>query len=64
MVIRTCSFCQHHEIRKESEEEKSFCGKEYCWSEYSKCIAHIALEKFFTEEKRVSASEKLSSELK
>lgn len=42
--------CKYHTIKLEEEEQTSHCGRENCWSRYSKCITMKALEKFLKEE--------------
>jgi hypothetical protein len=50
MVIKSCINCKFHAIKLEGEEETSHCGRENCWSRFSKCIVMKALEKFLKEE--------------
>jgi len=50
MLIKSCFPCKYHEIRQDAEEKNSHCGKENCWSRYSKCIAIKALERFLKQE--------------
>ena len=51
MVIRFCSTCAFHEIRFDEERnEKSHCGKENCWSMFSKCLSNQALRTFLERE--------------
>jgi hypothetical protein len=49
VIIKACIGCNFHEIRKE-EEKMSYCKKECCWAQYSKCIQMKAMEKFLNEE--------------
>ena len=46
MILRTCLACNHHETREELETRISYCNKENCLSQYSKCIAARAIEQF------------------
>ncbi len=50
MLIKSCFPCKFHEIKQDGKEETSHCGKENCWSRYSKCVLARALEKFLKEE--------------
>jgi hypothetical protein len=49
MIIQSCIDCQYHAIRLEGEEPTSHCQRENCWSRYSKCVLHKALERFLKE---------------
>jgi hypothetical protein len=46
MILRTCLSCTHHKVREELETRVSYCLKENCLSQYSKCIAERAIEQF------------------
>ncbi len=46
MILKTCLSCNHHETREEPETRVSYCNKENCLSQYSKCIAARAIEQF------------------
>jgi len=47
MVLKVCVHCPFHEIGRNAESESiSFCGKENCYSIYSRCISYKALEEF------------------
>ena len=50
MVIKSCFSCKFHEIRQEGNEKMSRCIKENCYSEFSKCIATKALNKFLEQD--------------
>jgi hypothetical protein len=51
MVIRFCTSCAFHEIRSDEEgNKKSHCGKENCWSMFSKCLSNQALRTFLERE--------------
>jgi hypothetical protein len=52
MLIKTCFSCNFHQIKKDEEEDKSYCKKENCWSAYSDCISLKALNRFLSEESR------------
>jgi hypothetical protein len=52
MVIKSCNGCKFHEMRQDEVGPMSHCGRENCWSEYSKCIAKKALKTFLTMEGR------------
>jgi hypothetical protein len=49
MVIKACLVCKYHKIRDE-EDQRSYCRKEYCWSEFSDCMTIKALEYFLREQ--------------
>jgi hypothetical protein len=51
MILRSCLSCTYHEIREELEIRVTFCLKENCWSQYSKCVAERALERFLEKER-------------
>ena len=50
MVIQYCFQCEFHEIRLGDGEQMSYCAKENCWSQFSKCVAKIALNRFLEQE--------------
>jgi len=50
MLIKVCIKCKFHEIKQEEEDQLSFCKKEGCWSQYSDCIAQMAIERFLNNE--------------
>jgi len=50
MVIQTCLQCEFHSIKEAEIGPKSHCGKENCWSQFSKCIAKKALDRFLDQE--------------
>lgn len=54
MVIKTCLACPFHKIERDGQEETSHCQKENCWSRFSKCILHKALERYLKEESSYS----------
>lgn len=54
MLIKACVSCAFHQIR-EDDDQRSYCRKEFCWAEYSDCMAIMAL-KHFLEEQSVSLS--------
>ena len=49
MLIKTCSQCQFHEVKKE-EAQMSYCRKENCWAELTDCITKKAVERFLNGE--------------
>ena len=50
MLIKSCSGCRYHEIKRVEEKPISYCARENCWSQYSKCIANKALDRFLKQE--------------
>jgi len=50
MLIKTCFQCEFHNIKEAEEGPKSRCGKENCWSQFSKCVAKVALNRFLEQE--------------
>ncbi|MCJ7495449.1 MAG: hypothetical protein MUP68_14600 [Deltaproteobacteria bacterium] len=50
MLINSCFTCEFHNIKEAEEGPKSHCGKENCWSQFSKCIAKKALIRFLDQE--------------
>ena len=50
MVIQYCFQCEFHNIKKVEKGPKSHCGKENCWSQFSKCVAKVALNRFLEQE--------------
>jgi hypothetical protein len=50
MLIKTCVQCEFHNIKEAEEGPKSHCGKENCWSQFSKCVAKTALKRFLDQE--------------
>ena len=51
MLIRSCLDCEFHQTKEENGTNISYCGKENCWSRYSKCIAMKALERFLVDQR-------------
>jgi hypothetical protein len=52
MILRACHECPYHIItNNDGEKEISFCRKEYCFSEFTKCIDKKALERFLGQER-------------
>ncbi len=51
MILRLCLSCNYHEIREELETRVTYCLKENCWSQYSKCVATRAIERFLEQER-------------
>ena len=49
MIMQLCLDCSFHQFRREEREMVSYCEKENCWAEYSKCIQKKTLNKFFQE---------------
>jgi hypothetical protein len=50
MLIKTCFQCEFHEIRLGDGEQMSYCAKENCWSQFSKCVVKKALIRFLEQE--------------
>jgi hypothetical protein len=50
MIIKSCLDCKYHVFREEGREQTSYCGRENCWSRFSKCIDLKALERFLKQE--------------
>jgi hypothetical protein len=50
MVIKSCLSCRFHEVKQDEKESNSYCRKENCWSEFSKCIMKKALHRFLVQE--------------
>ena len=50
MVIKYCFQCAFHEKKQDEEKQMSYCSKENCWSEFSKCLSKQALKKFLEEQ--------------
>ncbi len=50
MLIRSCFSCKFHKIKQGENDKNSYCGKENCWSRYSKCVAIKALDRFLEQE--------------
>jgi len=38
MIIKCCLLCKFHQIKEEDKEGVSYCQKENCSSELSRCI--------------------------
>jgi hypothetical protein len=51
MILRSCLSCSFHEIREEPAGRQSYCNKENCWSQYSKCVATRAIERYLQHER-------------
>lgn len=50
MVIQYCFQCEFHDIKEAEDGPKSHCGKENCWSQFSKCLAKTAIKRFLEQE--------------
>ena len=50
MLIRLCLTCAFHQAKSESSEEFSYCSRENCYSEFSKCLSKHALKRFLEQE--------------
>ena len=50
MLIKNCFDCNFHEIKREEEGQMSYCQRENCWAQYSKCVAYKALDRFLKDE--------------
>ncbi len=50
MVIKSCMQCEFHNIKEGEEGTESHCGKENCWSKFSKCVSKKALTRFLDQE--------------
>lgn len=48
MLLRPCLNCRHHEMRHESRPI-SFCSKENCFSQHSRCINQKAIQQYLKE---------------
>jgi hypothetical protein len=51
MLIIYCTHCAFHEAKEEEGNKKSYCSKENCWSQFSKCLSKHALNRFLEQEK-------------
>jgi hypothetical protein len=45
MLLKPCLNCQYHQVHDESVT-LSYCTKENCFAEHSRCIAHKALRQY------------------
>lgn len=52
MVIKFCNRCAFHEIKKGEEGEFSYCSRENCYSQFSKCLNKHALKLFLEKESK------------
>jgi len=50
MVIKSCFQCEFHYVKQGEKEQMSYCGKENCWSQFSKCIAKKAINSYLEQE--------------
>ncbi len=50
MLIQSCFHCEFHRIKQGEKEQMSYCRRENCWSQYSKCVATKALNRFLEQE--------------
>ncbi|MFP3870171.1 MAG: hypothetical protein ACLFVT_04720 [Syntrophobacteria bacterium] len=48
MILKPCLDCQYHEIRHQSMP-MSYCTKENCFSQHSRCIINKALRQYLNE---------------
>jgi len=50
MLIKYCLTCAFHQVKAEDAEEYSYCSRENCYAQFSKCLSKHALAKFLDEE--------------
>ena len=50
MLIKACLPCKFHVIKRNEEGQSTFCQKENCWAQYSKCVVYKALDRFLNDE--------------
>jgi len=50
MIVTYCNACVFHEIKHEETEQMSYCSKESCFSQFSKCLSKHALKIFLEKE--------------
>ncbi len=50
MLIKYCLTCAFHLARAEDAQEYSYCSRENCYSQFSKCLSKHALARFLAEE--------------
>jgi hypothetical protein len=50
MLIKACLQCKFHETKRDKEGQMSYCQKENCWAQYSKCVVYKALDRFLKDE--------------
>jgi len=62
MILKACLRCPHHIVKQDGREEISFCQKEHCFSEFTKCIARKALERFLDQEEMKSPEPRFRDE--
>jgi len=55
MLIKYCTPCQFHDVKQKDQEEMSYCRRESCYAQYSKCIAQKALKEFLARESTFQA---------
>ena len=49
MVVRYCLHCNYHKIKAEVQGH-SYCARENCYSQFSKCLSNQALVRFLEQE--------------
>jgi hypothetical protein len=60
MLINYCLTCAFHEEKGENGERLSYCSRENCYSQFSKCLSKHALQRFLDQE-ALSAKKKEST---
>ena len=60
MLINYCLTCAFHEEKGENGERYSYCSRENCYSQFSKCLSKHALQRFLDQE-TLSAKKKESA---
>jgi hypothetical protein len=50
MLIKICLTCAFHQAKTEGSKEISYCSRENCYSEFSKCLSKRALKRFLEQE--------------
>jgi len=50
MLIKYCLSCAFHQEKVDDGERYSYCSRENCYSQFSKCLSKHALQRFLDEE--------------
>jgi hypothetical protein len=50
MLIKLCLTCTYHQLKTERLEKFSYCSRENCYAEFSKCLSNRALKRFLEQE--------------
>ncbi len=61
MLLNYCLSCAFHQEKSEDAERYSYCSRENCYSQFSKCLSKHALQRFLSQESVPRKKEKAAA---